>query len=207
MQTKTLISTFCISKIAHFAEEISTLFVHGGVHPDIGKTYLAKGKESVHKLNSIWHDHSMETKLFDFLESSTEGKVVYSLLTHRGNHPGYSKWESHGHVDENPDDNDAVCVDLNKLLIDMPDIHRIAVGHTPDFNIRFYCNRQFLALDSMLGRGIRQIGNEYCPWHGHDDIPKISKNGKYKCDDIPGSCSGETVRLDSDGSINILKLQ
>lgn len=182
--------------------------MHGGVHPNVGKTYLDKGKASVHKLNVVWRENSMEEKLFDFLDGSTYGQVVYSLLTHRGNHPGYSKWESHGHVDENPEDKDAVCIELKDMLTDMPGVARIAVGHTPDFNVRFYCNQKFLALDSMLGRGIREIGNEYCPWHGHDmkGIPKVSRNGKYKCDDIPGSCSGETVRLDSDGSINIHKL-
>ena len=184
------------------------MFVHGGVHPNIGKTYLDKGQESVNKINSIWREHSTEDKLYDFLNSPSWGQVAYSLLTHRGNHPGYSQWESHGHVDDNPEDKDAVCIDLHSMLTDMPDIDRIAVGHTPDFNVRFYCNDKFLALDSMLGRGIRAVGNEYCPWHGHDmkGLPKVSRNGKYKCDDIPGSCSGEIVRLDSDGSIHILNL-
>lgn len=192
----------------HFAEEINTLFVHGGVSANIAKAYLDKGKESVRKINTVWHEHSTEEKLFDFLDGTSWGQIVYSLLTHRGNHPGYSKWESHGHADENPDDKDAVCVDLITILADMPGINRIAVGHTPGFNVRFYCDQKFLALDSMLGRGIRATGNEYCPWPGHDmkGIPKVSRNGKYKCDDVPDSCHGETVRLDADGSINILKL-
>lgn len=119
-------------QIIHFAENINTLFVHGGVHPNIGKTYLNKGKESVDKLNSVWREHSTEEKLFDFLSgSSTEGQVVYSLLTHRGNHPGYSKWESHGHVDDDPKDKDVVCMELEDMLADIPGVDRIAVGHTP----------------------------------------------------------------------------
>lgn len=197
-----------MNQIIHLAESINTLFVHGGVHPNVGKGYLNNGKESVDKLNTVWREHSTEDKLYDFLNTNTYGQVVYSLLTHRGNHPGYSKWESHGDVDDNPHDTDAVCIELNSIMTSMPGIHRIAVGHTPDFHVRFYCKEKFLALDSMLGRGIRTIGNEYCPWHGHDmkGIPKVSRNGKYKCDDIPGTCRGEIVRLDSDGSVNILKL-
>lgn len=133
---------------------------------------------------------------------------MYSLLTHRGNHPGYSQWESRGDVDDDAEDADAVCVELNSTLSNMPGVNRIAVGHTPDFRVRLHCRRTFLALDSMLGRGIRAVGNEYCPWHGHDTkgIPKVSRNGRYRCDDIPGICQGEIVRLDSDGSIHILKL-
>jgi hypothetical protein len=94
------------------------------------------------------------------------------------------------------------------MLTDMDGIDRIAVGHTPDFHVRLYCGEKFLALDSMLGRGIRTTGNEYCPWPDHDmgGIPKVSRNGKYKCDDVPESCHGETVRIDSDGTVHLLNL-
>ncbi|KAL7489600.1 hypothetical protein ACHAW6_015254 [Cyclotella cf. meneghiniana] len=194
--------------ILYFEEHVRTLFVHGGVHPIVGREYLKKGKESARRINEVWWEHSKEDALFDFLQNTTWGQIVYSLLTHRGNHPGYSKWETHEHVDDDPTDTEAVCAELQNMLTDMEGIDRIAVGHTPDFRVRFYCGEQFLALDSMLGRGIRATGNEYCPWPDHDmaGIPKVSRNGKYKCDDVPETCHGETVRIDSDGTVHILKL-
>jgi hypothetical protein len=193
--------------VIHFAKEVGTLFVHGGVPSSIGKLHLNKGKESTDKLNSVWREHSTDDKLADFLWHSNMGHVVEELLTYRGNHPGYSSWESHGHYEEDSDD-DETCAALNEMLAEMPGINRIAVGHTPDFNVRFYCNKQFLALDSMLGRGIRTTGNEYCPWPGHDmqGGSKTSQNGRYRCQDVPETCNGETVRLDSDGSVHVMTL-
>ena len=85
--------------IMHLAEDINTLFVHGGVSHDIGNTHLAKGKEGVEKFNSVFYKNTQEGKLYNFLRGmgSADDKLlgyeVYSLLTYRGNHPGYSKWE------------------------------------------------------------------------------------------------------------------
>ena len=78
--------------ILHLAEDINTLFVHGGVSEGVGTSYLSKGKEGVDELNSAWWEHSHEGKLYDFLTgkgmsaNDILGYVVYELLTFRGNH-------------------------------------------------------------------------------------------------------------------------
>lgn len=155
--------------IVHLAEDVKTLFVHGGVSQNVGKSYFSMGKESVEKLNSVWFGHSHEGKIYDFLQGrgieleDIMGHVVYELLTYRGNHPGYAKWETHGTFDGDDSDNDKVCEILHDMLSHMEGIDRIAVGHTPDDDIRIMCGGAFLALDSALGRWIRGSGNEYCP--------------------------------------------
>ncbi|KAL7549238.1 hypothetical protein ACHAWF_012512 [Thalassiosira exigua] len=204
--------------IMHLAEDIKTLFVHGGVSHAIGKSHLSGGKDYVDKLNSVWYEHSGEGKLDDFLHgkgmsaNDLMGYVVYELLTYRGNHPGYSKWESQGTYEDHPTDDEEVCKTLRDMLGRMEGIDRIAVGHTPEFEIRRYCDGAFLALDSTLGRWIRGSGNEYCPGPEHFenragvDVPKTSRDGKYQCVEIKKVCEGQIVRLDSDGSLNVLTM-
>lgn len=204
--------------IVHLAEDIKTLFVHGGVSHGVGKSYLSQGKEGVDKLNSVWWGHSHEGKLYDFLSgkgmsaNDIMGHVVYELLTFRGNHPGYGNWESDGTVEDDAPEDDGICKTLHDMLSHMDGIDRIAVGHTPDWNIRVMCDGAFLALDSTLGRWIRGSGNEYCPGPEHFenrkgvDIPRTSRNGKYRCDEIKEVCEGQIVRLDSDGSVNVLTM-
>lgn len=210
--------------IAHLAENINTLFVHGGVSDEVGKSFLDDGMEGVKRLNAAWYEYSHESKLYDFLtdgeggddNSMTLGEAVYELMTYRGNHPGYAKWESHGTYDEDEATNqDEVCKTLHDMLRTMDGIDRIAVGHTPDSNIRIYCDGAFLALDSTLGRWIRGSGNEYCPGPEHfanrkeggGVLPsRRSRNGRYTCEEIKEVCEGQIVRLDSDGSVNVLTM-
>jgi len=203
--------------IAHLAEGVKTLFVHGGVSHDVGKTYFSKGKVGVDRINSLWWENSNEGKLLDFLRGTRKdddgmGDVVYELLTYRGNHPGYENWESQGTFDEDAGDDDEVCKTLRAMLGGMKGIDRIGVGHTPEDEIRILCDGKFLALDSTLGRWIRGTGNEYCPGPEHFDnrkgvdVPRTSRNGKYTCDEVKEVCEGQIVRLDSDGSVNILTM-
>jgi len=203
--------------IVHLADEIKTLFVHGGVSHDIGSTYFSNATVGVEKINSHWWANSNEDKLLDFMRGTNSGEdsmggVVYELLTYRGNHPGYGQWETHGTYDERETDDTEVCQTLHTMLGKMEGIDRIAVGHTPEDGIRISCDGKFLALDSTLGRWIRGTGNEYCPGPEHfenrkgEDIPRSSRNGKYTCDEIKEVCEGQIVRLDSDGSVNILTM-
>jgi hypothetical protein len=203
--------------IVHLADEIKTLFVHGGVSHDIGSTYFSNATVGVEKINSHWWENSNEDKLLDFMRGTNSGEdsmggVVYELLTYRGNHPGYGQWETHGTYDERETDDTEVCQTLHTMLGKMEGIDRIAVGHTPEDGIRISCDGKFLALDSTLGRWIRGTGNEYCPGPEHfenrkgEDIPRSSRNGKYTCDEIKEVCEGQIVRLDSNGSVNILTI-
>lgn len=205
--------------IVFVAENVKTLFVHGGVSHEIGTQYFAKGKEGADMLNKVWWEHSNEGKLVDFLAGKgislddDLGHVVYELLTYRGNHPGYAKWESHGEFEDDESDLDEVCATLHDMLSHMKGIDRIAVGHTPDFEIQIRCDGAFLALDSTLGRWIRGTGNEYCPGPEHFerrqgvDVARTSRDGKYRCADIKKVCEGQIVRLDSDMSVNILTME
>ena len=212
--------------ILHLSEDIRTLFVHGGVSPGVASTYLRNGKKGVNELNRAWWNHSHEGALYDFLNGKVAtaedvddvmGYVIYELLTHRGNHPGYSRWESHGTVDEHPADEEEACEALRETLRGMEGIDRDAVGHTPYFGVRVLCDGAFLALDSTLGRWIRGSGNEYCPGPEHlerrgrgvgtnVEVARTSRDGRYRCADIKEACEGEIVRLDSDGTVNILSL-
>jgi hypothetical protein len=220
--------------IAHLAKMggiANTLFVHGGVSDWIGRRHFANGTAGVDAINSIWWDNSHEGRLYDFLNGGTPsrkmandddgdgddddhhmGNVVYELLTYRGNHPGYKNWDSHGTYEDDPTDDDDVCNALYGMLERMDGIDRIAVGHTPEDEIRIMCDGKFLALDSTLGRWIRGTGNEYCPGPEHFDnrrgvdVPRTSRNGKYRCDEVKEICEGQIVRLDSDGSVNVLTM-
>ena len=200
--------------IVHLAENIRTLFVHGGVSHDLGTEYFAKGKEGADMLNKVWWENSNEGNLVDFLERKDGlGEVIYELLTYRGNHPGYANWETHGEFDDEESDLDEVCATLHDMLSHMEGIDRIAVGHTPEFEIQIRCNGAFLALDSTLGRWIRGTGNEYCPGPEHferregKDVARTSRNGNYRCSDVKKICEGQIVRLDSDMSVNILTME
>lgn len=211
--------------VVHLAEHVNTLFVHGGVSPNVAKAYLSGGKESVDKLNAIWRDHSHESKLLDFLEGKRApdvdnglGHAVYDLLTYRGNHPGYENWKSHGTVDESGGNEDEACEALRGTLGHMEGITRIAVGHTPNDDVRIGCDGAFLALDSALGRWIRASGNDYCPGPAHFAAgrraggaaapapPRTSRDGRYRCAEVQDACEGQIVRLDADGAVHVLRL-
>jgi hypothetical protein len=203
--------------IVFLNENLKTLFVHGGVSEEIGTNYFTKGKEGVDRINKIWWEHSHEGKMYDFLSGrgididDELGYVVYELLTYRGNHPGYANWESHEEYDDSESDSHEVCATLHKMLSKMEGIDRIAVGHTPEWDVQVRCDGAFLALDSTLGRWIRGTGNEYCPGPEHfekrKEHPRTSRDGNYRCHEVKKQCEGSIVRLDSDMSVNILRME
>ena len=157
-------------KVAHV--EQGTFFVHGGIHPKFVEEILELG--GVDALNEKMLEHATTDKFVPFMETYT-GKIVYNMLVYRGNHK-----EADG------------CGNLAPMLEDLG-VKRLAVGHTPDENVRSLCGEQFWALDSLLGRWIRTSGNMYCPME-----ERVSQNGKFICDPIPTQCEGQVVKMTGD---------
>lgn len=169
--------------IAHLSND-GTLFVHGGVRAQtiVSKQFL-NGQEDVSRINRIMASYTHEDKMTEsFLTETKMGQILYDLLVYRGNHQ--------------PD----TCDLLKRTLKDMKGITRLAVGHTPDDQVRIGCDGQFLALDSTLGRWIRANGNEYC--HGYTSYK--SSDGRFVCETIEPQCQGQIVRLRNNGEIDVL---
>jgi hypothetical protein len=156
-----------------------TVFTHGGISPDV--IPFVRTRTDVEQLNREFAAHSNEAKLAQFLETRL-GRVVYSLVTYRGNHK------------------EGACQFLPNVLPEH--IQRLAVGHTPSGNVRLLCNTQFLALDSALSRWFRNSGNDYCPGHR----PIVSTNGRYQCQRMRTTCHGQIVKI-VQGHVEILDAQ
>ena len=154
-----------------------TLFVHGGISAAGAQQIAALGVTGV---NQQLAQHAQEDKLLDFIQETPEGRVVYNMLTFRGNHQ------------------DGACPYLPRLL--PPQAVRLGVGHTPDDDVRILCNQQFLAIDSSLSRWFRNSYNEYCP----GDKVQVAANGKYGCDKMNEQCQGQIVHIDANQEIQIL---
>ena len=145
-----------------------TLFVHGGISMAASKQIKLKGVDGINKLLA---ENAKEEKLMDFIQGTEEGRVVYNMLTFRGNHqPG-------------------ACSHLSQLL--PHNATRLGVGHTPGDTIRVNCDNRFLAIDSSLGRWFRNSGNMYCPGHK----AQISANGRYGCDAMKQQCEGQILKI------------
>jgi hypothetical protein len=154
----------------------TTLFVHGGLAPKVVQQYLSTVQD-MDQLNDVFRQHATESKLGEFLQSTMAGKLVYHLVTHRGNHHG----------------------DCADVVVLPSTITRLAVGHTPAKVVRHRCP-QFLALDSSLSRWFRNSGNQYCK----GDISQTF--GEYVCQKRSNDCQGQIVRIRSDDSVDILSM-
>ena len=148
------------------------LYCHGGINEVIVETLQQLG--SVDELNKVVRENSSDQKFLHFLDSTDLGKVVSELLLYRGNHQ------------------QGACEPLSTMLETLK-LDRLAVGHTPDPDVRIMCDGQFLALDSLLGRWIRTSGNFYCPRK-----KRTSRNGAFTCDDLADGCYGQVVRIRED---------
>lgn len=144
-------------------------------------TALSVTESNVKFLNDLFHAHATDEKLVPFLINTKEGRLIEEIVTHRGNHKPNA------------------CSELHGMLHNMNGaIERLGVGHTPDENIRVTCDGMFLALDSLLGRWIREIGND-CRGDKH----QILQNGRYECPKIKDQCEGQIVRI-RDGNLEII---
>jgi hypothetical protein len=148
------------------------LFVHGGISARASRYLQQEG--GIDHLNNAWKHHSTEDKLNTFLDTTNEGRVLYEMLTFRGNHDSKA------------------CQYLPQLLPE--GATRLGVGHTPNYNVKFMCNEKFMALDSSLGRYFRNSGNEYC----RGDMIQQSSNGRFTCQKMNPECKGQIIRIKND---------
>ena len=156
-----------------------TMFVHGGVRPEVGQR--VRTKDDVRWLNQQWFEHAQEDKLQEFLTKTQAGQIVYDLVTYRGNHK------------------EDACAFLPHILPET--VKRLAVGHTPSASVRLRCEGDtFLALDSSLSRWFRNSGNEYC----YGDKTQVSSNGRFQCRKKSEQCKGQIVRILSNGTVEVV---
>ena len=154
--------------ITHQIDDL--LFLHGGLDPGIFQVEGGiSSSEALSELNDKFHKHSNDKDLAAFM-STLDGKIVYSLLTHRGNH------------------NDCSEVAYARKVLG---ISKVIVGHTPDEKVRVRCQGRFLAIDGLLGRYIRTNGNQYCRGKSQE----TSSNGRFRCEEVSSECGGQIVKL------------
>lgn len=148
-------------------------FTHGGLSDEIVSQIESIG--GVEALNAAVRKNANDETFHKFLSESPEGKAVYNMLIHRGNHkPG-------------------ACAELGPLLERM-NVSRLAVGHTPGKNVRSSCGDSFWAVDSLLGRWIRTSGNFYCPLNR-----RSSQDGNFVCEDLVDGCLGQVTKFSKSG--------
>jgi hypothetical protein len=154
-------------RVAHIQNGV--LFVHGGV--DRGIASVLSSFDSIDALNDKVANNAGNHRFWEFLQGTTTGRAIEKMLFYRGNHDGD-------------------CHELASILQDLG-VDRLAVGHTPDENIRQLCGGQFLALDSLLGRWIRTSGNYYCP-------AQSRSRGNFACPNLEADCQGQVVKIGKD---------
>lgn len=156
--------------ITYMTDDGELLFVHGGIDPahfGSGRT-LSGGWPDLVALNEQFQQNSSKELLAKFIQTTT-GKVMYDLLTYRGNHGN--------------------CRSIDAIKASTGASH-VIVGHTPDTTVRIRCGKSFVAVDSMISRWIRSAGNNYCK--GTERA--VSRNGRFKCG-VVGKCMGEIVKM------------
>jgi len=180
-----------------------TIFVHGGVSPFVAAKHLSRGETDVNRLNKQLASNTEEARLLNFLEGTRVGQAITELAFYRGNH----EEEGHGGQKEKPGKSDGsrsmspTCKEVKRIVKMMKGVNRIAVGHTPDSNVRITCDGMLMALDSALGRWFRANGNMYC----QGTAERLSRNGKFKCNQIKQGCEGQIVRIaKQDGRVEII---
>lgn len=178
--------------ILHYSH--NTLFLHGGISSEVAMLFKDVPK-SIDIINNAMKDFTTSQEIRQFIDTTQLGQIIYHLVTYRGNHPKENQF--YHTIDEN-------CDDLQNVLDQLKGVDRIAVGHTPDWNVRMHCQGKLLALDSLLGRWIRAIGNDYCP----GDTTHTSRNGRYTCEKISDYCEGQIIKLTSNnnnGNVEVIQ--
>ena len=166
----------------------NTLLMHGGLTPKLAK-FLSSNNNITHNIlsinnlfqsNSAFHENDDESHTLNyFLENTFHGQLIEEFIWYRGNFKKDGCDMLQSHIQNNPSEEF---------------FSRIAVGHTPDMNIRQLCNNTLLAVDSSLSRWFRVMGNNYC----RGDKIQISSNGQFECPKINHHCEGEIIKIMND---------
>mmetsp|Transcript_4682 Transcript_4682/g.6787 ORF Transcript_4682/g.6787 Transcript_4682/m.6787 type:complete len:418 (+) Transcript_4682:63-1316(+) len=164
-------------KVAHIENGI--LFTHGGIRTSVA-IQLTSNFSSIEELNEEVTNNLSDDDFFPFIIQNPTGRMVESMLYYRGNHE------------------EGACLELLENFQRWGGVHVLAVGHTPNINIRRKCGDQFLALDSLLGRWIRSSGGFHCAQG------KPRSRGKFTCPRIQQKCRGQIVKISPDGNLQVL---
>ena len=189
-----------------------TVFVHGGIAPGLLTRRLPATRSAPSRpLNSLAALSDLNTRWLNATSerpgkgTDTDAEVAEAaslaqsefhgfaseMVEYRGFHEAYAGRYKDRHslpssraLQVGCDRVDAVLQQLNAS--------RIAVGHTPDDNVRIKCGGRLLALDSTLSRHFRAHGNYYCDEEAEKEDPRICRPRKQECE-------GQIVRLQRAG--------
>jgi hypothetical protein len=197
--------------VVHVSPTVNTIFVHGGLrnHPLVLKQFQQGDSQTdvTTRINQMLANHTHPDKMHSFMQT-TEGAVIYDMVTFRGNH---KQQDGCGSLEASLKDIN-MSMSMSTTNVNNIKIKRLAVGHTPYDDIQIKCDGQLLALDSALGRWMRAVGNDYCMGDksyssSSIDSSTSDSNSKYTCEPIITTCEGQIVRLyknDPKGKMDVI---
>ena len=125
------------------------------------------------------------------LASSPLVELATEIVEYRGLHDSYAARYRDEHLRRGTSAGQVAC-DRVAAVLQKLNASRIAVGHTPEDNVRIRCGGRLLALDSTLSRSFRAHGNFYCNAESERADPHI-------CPPRRDVCEGQIVRLERSG--------
>ena len=196
-----------------------TLFVHGGVPEELLDVPLPSqpggaqpprrldSLASFAALNALWLNASRAGRVgalaprrgeseADAAEAEAQALAASEELVHlaselveyRGLHDTYAARYRDRHSRRGASAAQVAC-DRVVAVLRRLNASRLAVGHTPEDNVRIRCGGRLLALDSTLGRSFRAHGNYYCDGQMEREEPRL-------CPPRHEACEGQIVRLE-----------
>ena len=188
-----------------------TVFVHGGLSEELlGKELPATAAraarplgslEALADLNTRWLNASrapigseglsqrkLEAAEALALEQSELVGLAEEIVEYRGLHEAYASRYTDRHSAQGASPMQIGC-DRVEAVLRRLNASRLAVGHTPEDDVRIRCGGRLLALDSCLSRSFRAHGNYYCNAAMERAAPAI-------CPPRHEACEGQIVRLE-----------
>jgi hypothetical protein len=160
-----------------------SLFVHGGISAEQLAASKISSLAQLQQMNAAFSGARPEE--LHAVSARAEGHPsVEHAVTYRGMHPPG--------VGERPErGGPPPCRDVDELLRRLPEVKRIVVGHTAQWDVRETCGGRLVAADSSLGRWYHTYGNLYCA-----GTTAAEQLGSTPCHmKIDDQCRGEIVRM------------